>query len=508
MRSLLLCILLFLTGLIFYTATLRGVIGNPSPALIKGNLDQPTKPFELSPERGRYLLTLSLAHDKSFALSPELADAAYPDVGLHDGRYYVFFAPGISLLVLPFYIIGQSYNYGQIAAFSAIGLFASANIILLYLISRSIIKLPAWASVAAGLVFAFASTALSYATTMYQHHVTTFFTLLAFYAAWQFKQQGKASFLWAIVVWLSYGLAITLDYPNVILLLPVMIYFAIAGVKMSLTDRKLLISVRPALYLTAVVFAIITTIHGYYNYVNFGSPTKLSGSIVGLKTIREQSQFGQQALADAVRFEEENKGAANFFREQNLPGGIYELTVAPDKGLFTFSPIFILGPLGIYALRKRLRIEEITLIALIGVNILVYASFGDPWGGWAFGPRYMIPSMAILAIFIAVWLTKNKHHIGLMLFSFVLVAISCAIALLGALTTNAVPPQVEAEYLKMPYGFLLNTQYFDAGKSSSVVFNTIFAQFITLKQYFTVVYSALLAIFFYIIVVASRRNIA
>src|SRR5438105_2097142 len=107
--------LIFIVSLCLYTLTLKGVYGNPPATSIKNNLDKTSRPFELSPERDRYILILSLAENRSFALSKTLADAAYPDDGYYNGRFYIYFAPGISLFALPFYFIGEIFHVAQVA---------------------------------------------------------------------------------------------------------------------------------------------------------------------------------------------------------------------------------------------------------------------------------------------------------------------------------------------------------------------------------------------------------
>ena len=124
--------ILILISVLLYVFTLRGIYGNPNGNMIKNNLDQATRPFELSPERGRYILSMSLADNKSFSLSQTLADAAYPDVGYYQGRFYINFAPGISLISLPFYLIGKYFNLSQMFSFFSISIFALLNIFLLF----------------------------------------------------------------------------------------------------------------------------------------------------------------------------------------------------------------------------------------------------------------------------------------------------------------------------------------------------------------------------------------
>src|SRR6185312_3321642 len=130
MNRFLIIIILVIVSTGVYLSTIKGVYGNVTAGSIKNNLDQATKPLELSPERGRFLLTQNLSLHNSFALSQSQADAAMPDVGYYKGRFYVFFAPGISLYVLPFYNLGLMFNLNQLFAFGSMALLSIASLIL------------------------------------------------------------------------------------------------------------------------------------------------------------------------------------------------------------------------------------------------------------------------------------------------------------------------------------------------------------------------------------------
>src|SRR5258708_37018417 len=118
MKKTILLISFFVVFALLYVFTLKGVPGNPKSTDFKGNLDQITKPLELSPERGRYARVISLVENHKFDLGKTLADAVYPDVGYYNGKFYAYFAPGISILAAPFYIIGKSFNLAQVVTFS------------------------------------------------------------------------------------------------------------------------------------------------------------------------------------------------------------------------------------------------------------------------------------------------------------------------------------------------------------------------------------------------------
>ena len=125
---------------------MHGVPGNPGPALIKDNLDQATKPFELSPERGRYAHVVALAETGHYELSQEWANAVYPDVGYVNGKFYSFFAPGISYMAAPFYLLGKNYDLAQVFTFGFVSLMSILAMIFLYKIAREILLFPVWVS--------------------------------------------------------------------------------------------------------------------------------------------------------------------------------------------------------------------------------------------------------------------------------------------------------------------------------------------------------------------------
>ncbi len=505
MKQILIIIFIAILGSMLYAGTLRGISGNPKGSMIKNNLDQATKPFELSPERGRFLLTMSLAEDKSFALNNELANAAYPDVGYYKGRYYIYFAPGISLLALPFYEIGKMFNISQVASFASIAFFAILNLIVIFLIAKNIFKLSSSLSLTCALIFGFASTSWSYAITLYQHHVTTFFILSSFYAIWKYRQNKAFGWLWAFYTWLAFGLAISIDYPNAVFFIPNILYLLISSLQISKKGVNMInVKFRLAVIFTSVIFLFIVLLNGYYNYVNFGSPLRVSGSLTGAKTIQEHNLLNTSQGQKEIQQIQQTKEPLTFFHEETIPRSFSIMLFSRDRGLFLYSPIFMLGILGLYLLRKQINLEWGILIATALCILFLYSSWDDPWGGWAYGPRYLIPSMSILSLFIGLWLQNSKHNIIAGLITFILFAYSCAIALLGALTTNQVPPKVEADYLHMKYNFLLNLGYLKDSRSGSFFFNQFASAHMSLIQYFLIIYSVLMLIVFILLFIVPR----
>lgn len=505
MKKITLLVAFLVLSLFIYLSTIRGVWGNPAPEDFKNNLDQTTKPLELSPERGRYALVMSLVENHSFALSKTLTIATYPDVATAlNGKNYIYFGPSVSIMAIPFYILGKHFNLAQVFTFSLSSIFAMLNILIIYKIGKNILKLPFWASLFAGLVFAFGSTAWDYAITLYQHHVTTFLILSSFYAVWNYKKNTKLSNLYACWPWLAYAISITVDYPNALLMLPVMVYFFLSSFGITKIKDALKISFRPALIFASTVFITVMILFATYNQVNFGSWKTLSGSLTGVKSTDEKQLTAEQKSTADLQSIQNRKNPITFFTEQQFPVGLNTLTFSPDRGLFLYSPIFALAVFGILGALRRINLEKATLIATVLLLVFLYSSWGDPWGGWAFGPRYLIPALAILSLFISSWLTGAKYNLARKISAFLLFAYSAAVTLLGALTTNAVPPKSEADLLHTHYNFLFNYPYLLDNRSSSFIFNDFLSQTISLTWFYSAIFLVLLTICAFILFVLPK----
>jgi hypothetical protein len=493
MKNIAAIIFLTILGLSFYAVTIRGVYGNIDMMNVKGNLDIATKPLELSPERGRYVLTYSLAERGTFALNEQLATVADPDVGFYKDKFYIFFAPGVSVLALPLYYLGKLYNIPQVASFFTVSIFATLNLLLIYIYSRRIFGISVLFSILAAVIFGFASTSWNYAITLYQHHVTTFFILSAFLAAYEYTLAKKMKWLYASYVWIAYGLAIFLDYPNILLMAPIIGYLLYSSIKIDHNKKNLILTPHLPALIASVFFFALVGLHGYYNFIHFDSWTRLSGSLIGFDKVRETRAADKKIKAEKKIEELANaKSSEVFFKEENLPRGFSILTFSPDRGLFIFSPIFYLAILGVLKkIKKGVETHIFFLLSIVFVNLFLYGSWGDPWGGWAYGPRYLIPTMAIGSSFIAFWLYKNRAPIFSRLLTYILFVFSAMVALLGALTTNQVPPKVEADFFGLNYNFFLNLQYLLDNKSSSFVYNYFYADKITLPNFFMSILIAL-----------------
>jgi hypothetical protein len=81
------------------------------------------------------------------------------------------------------------------------------------------------------------------------------------------------------------------------------------------------------------------------------------------------------------------------------PRVIGALLVGPYRGLFYGSPWLVAGVPGLVVLARRgFRAEAITCGAIVLAYLLLNAGLVDWHGGWAMGPRYLIPAIPFLAL--------------------------------------------------------------------------------------------------------------
>jgi len=477
--------------------SVRGIMGVPDSKQLSSSEWKENGPFELSPERGRFALLYSVIEDKSLQFSNNIGKFAEPDVAVSKGRFVSLFAPLVSFTVAPGYIVGKYFGASQFGAYSVIALFAFFNAILIALIS---IKLGAhkWVSLIGSLVFIFATPAFAYGVNLYQHHLSTFLILLALYSLLLSQK------LWSFfLVFFLCALAIPLDYPNVFFLFPIGIYAMSKTSLLSMSKEKLTLQLNLKKLLT--VFAMIIPIAGFllFNYLSYGNPFQLSGT---LQTVENLNRGKEKISIENLKPTTEDKvvvkkSAVGSFKSRNILNGFYILFISPDRGVIFFTPIMLFGVFGlIMSVHKKIKLYPV-LVATIGANVLLYSMWGDPWGGWAFGARYLIPSYALLSIFIALLLTYWKDKIWPYIVFIPLLLYSVAVNTLGAITTSAIPPKVEVLALEkisgtiQRYNYQRNWEFLMSGHSKSFAYQTWLSNYMTTLQFYELLTFSIVAVF-------------
>lgn len=476
------------------TFSIRGIAGNPTPTDLNRLIWKDNGPLELSPERGRYALMYALAEEKSFSFSHDLARFAAPDVAFMDGKYVSLFAPAVSFIVIPGYLLGKMVGLAQVGSYAVITLFALINMYLVRAIAMRLGAHPLAATLG-GLTFLFASPAFAYAVTLYQHHISTFLILMSTYLLIRYNS------IWSLIaIWIMCAFSISVDYPNFFMMLPIGIA-ALGRVFIAQRAQGKITLRIPFLRLFSIVFmALPLAFFLWFNAMSYGNPLQLSGTIERSIEVREDGTpyLERQKFIDELKAKGQEapefaaeKNVLAFFQSRLLLNGFYTHFISPDRGIVMYTPIMLLGFVGlIWAIRKKMNFVAL-LFAIAGFNIIIYSMWSDPYGGWAFGSRYLIPSYAIFAIFVALLLTRMQKYSLFLLFFFALFTYSVSVNTLGAITSNRNPPQQEAVALSQvtkreePYTYMRNVNLLNNNLSKAYVYETYVANTITAWQYYT-----------------------
>lgn len=481
---------------VIFSLAIRGMNGNPTIEELDSSKWVSSGPFESSNDRGRFALTYSFLEDGSLQFSLPVARFASPDLAVtSQGQYVSLFAPGVSFIVMPGYLLGKHFGISQVGAFSVITLFALLNGFLIYLILVEL-RVKRLASFISAVTFLFATPAFTYAVSLSQHHISTFFLLLGIYALMRWKNWKGT-----LLVWFLCALSVVVDNPNFFLMLPIGIYGLRNIFSVETISEKIAISVKPFYLLTFAAMIPPMAFFGWYNLNAHGNSFQLAGTLQRVLSVSQEYEENTRDANEQILLEAESqskdkgreKTAVNFFKTRNLYGGFYTHFISPDRGVLYFTPVVLFGILGLFILYRRSLLGASLFIAILGSNILLYSMWGDPWGGWAFGSRYLIPSYAILCIGVGFVLNEYSKRLIILTLFFLVFSYSVAINTVGALGTSLIPPKAEVLALEEitgnveKYTYERSFDYLKTNGSKSYVFQTYLNNFFTAEQYYYVI---------------------
>lgn len=480
------------------TFALRGISSSPDEKEVSTNKWTVNGPFELSPERGRFGLTYSIIENKSFYFTLDLARFIIPDLGYKDGHYVSLFAPGVSFLVIPGYLVGKYFGASQLGTYFTVLLFAFFNFMLIKQLVKKITGsgLSGWIS---GLIFLFSTPSFAYAVSLYQHHISLFLILSALYLL-----MLETNVVATTAIWFLCAMSIPVDYPNLFLMLPIGLYAFLKMFIVKNDNINIRIFYRWVMSISIVGLILPILFFGWFNFKSYGNALQFSGTVGSVGEIGEdglptsRKTVNLENVSKFVDPDQQDKSAIDFFKSRNLINGLYLHILSPDRGIIYFTPIILFGVFGVFILYKNRNVYLPVMLGILFANLILYSMWGDPWGGWAFGSRYLIPLYAIMSIFIGVALAKFRKKWLFLIILYLLFTYSVMVNTLGAITTSANPPKVEALALEAisgkqeRYSYDRNWEFLKSGKSKSFVFQTWGKEYVDSVHYYYIVSGAIL----------------
>lgn len=324
------------------------------------------------------------------------------DYALIDGHIYTDKAPGLSLMAVPVYVttlglerlglddlthrIGQSGSLENTLNENGAGISEERTSIAfaLYLATLITVAIPAalmavllalivervTGSRAAGiwsaLIIALATPVFPYAQAFYGH-VPAVACLVGALALILLRNDDQLTSRRLLGIGFLLGWAIVIEYPVALLVLPLALWaVAISGYRGTLLGT---LGALPALLTLAI-----------YDLVAFGTVMPIG--------------YQHSALWQ----DQHSTGFLSITRPHF--NALYGLSFSPFRGLFFFAPVLILTIPGIYLLARERHSRAVGLVATgaFMTFFLFIASSIMWWGGFAAGPRYLVPAIPLLAV--------------------------------------------------------------------------------------------------------------
>jgi len=327
-------------------------------------------------------LSIDSYHDK---VDTKTGDEAY-----YNGHYYSDKAIGPSLLGTAFYVplywMKLTLNHPslvttmkQILTFLVIGLPSAFAGSLIYILCLYLSKSRFRAFVVT-LAITLGTLYLPYSVIFFSHQFTSALLFSAFFMIFLLKKKPetwKNGYL--CLIGLLLGWALISEYPSAIIIFPLVIYY-FSIVWRNTNNRNLRSILLPTL--TAIIPISIQLL---YNKLCFGNFLSIAYTYSDNPYFRTSMQQGVMGI---------------HWPDWNA---LYYMTLHPTMGLFWESPVLLLSTIGagVILLENSYREEAILVLWIICSYLVIMSGYYMWWGGFAVGPRHIIPILPYFVFFLA-----------------------------------------------------------------------------------------------------------
>ena len=251
-------------------------------------------------------------------------------------------------------------------------------------------------------LLAFSTIYFLYSTGYYARIIAGFFSIFAFYKLINIKKEllenKKPKTKNLLIAGLSSSIAITMDYPHVLISFVLFIYLL-----SFLREKRILYYIIASIIPVALILL--------YHYTIFENPFATPEHL-------RANQANYEALVKGI-------GGFSYPSLEKL----YLYSFSPERGIFFYAPIFLLSLYGIYLGFKKHKAEFLTIIFIFLSTYLLYSSNIWPWFfDGSFGPRYLLVAFPYLILPLSIVLEKSKN-----ILAYFLILVSSIISLLGAM---------------------------------------------------------------------------
>lgn len=309
------------------------------------------------------------------------------DKAFYEGHYYTSKAIGSSLIAAFFYfpiywleqLLNIKLDLGEIKyllTFLSIGLPSAIAGSLMYVLCKQVTGNRLQAYVAT-LAITLGTMIFPFSVTFFGHHMAGAFLFGAFFLISRLKVESfyhRKGILF--LVGLLLGFALITEYPVAPIVLILTIYYFVIVFTKGVLSRGL------AVFLPALGAFIPLAVVLAYNIAVFGNPISTGYTHSATEWFQENQTQGFVGI-----------GWPN-------PKAMFYMTIHPAFGVFWQSPVLVLSLVGTWFMLRDSNYRLEGLIAVISFLslLILYSGFYSWWGGWNFGPRYLIPMLCFMCL--------------------------------------------------------------------------------------------------------------
>jgi hypothetical protein len=368
-------------------------------------------------ELPRVYLTWAMVEEGTFAIdTPARRWGATADVSPAHGRMYSNKAPGSSMLAVPAYLalsavkgtIGGEPTLAEMMWTFRVVTGVVPTLLFLVLLGRFLRRFTDDDGRRLALAgYALGTMAMSYSVLFIAHQLSAVCIATAYIVIVQVVEDGRDP-RWLLAAGAAAGAAPLVDYQAAFAGVPLAVYLCW---KLLAAPPRRVLGVLYAAAGAAVPIAILL----FYHWQAFGSPFK-----TGYDFSQTFAHFHQQGFLGMTEL-----------RWEAFVGS----TVAPDNGLFFFSPMLLLAVPGWFVMARRGQRAHVAITLSVAVIYLLFISSINFWrGGWQMGPRYvtamlpflMVPVSAALGAASQRWHARGAA-VALVIVGMVIYGLSCAL---------------------------------------------------------------------------------
>ena len=321
-------------------------------------------------ENSRYDLIYSIVNEGKLYIDSYHENTQ--DKSFYDGHYYSDKAPGSSFLGSVVYLIIRPFVANPALAeylirFFIVSLPSAFLCVLIYRFSGQFTRKEKY-RLMASIAYGLGTMAFPYSILFFGHQISSAILFSGFYVISGKKENLDAKAM--LMSGMLFGLAFITEYTTIIISI-LASFYAFYFLKNKKGILLLIAGFIPPLVL---LFA--------YNYICFGSPVAVGYSLLSYP---ESSAFQSQGFFGIA-----------------APGlqSIYGILLSPYRGLFFFSPFLLLSIPGFYYFHKNKKLKgEFMLFLLSALAFIAWNSgYAVWWGGWALGPRHLVPALPFMIL--------------------------------------------------------------------------------------------------------------